>query len=84
MGDIEIGDMDDLEDDLAELDVSASCMPGPAKPPNMITDSKPIDIQTAVVGAGLYMVTRFSSLPVPDQPTRKRQQLQVSPANAGC
>ena len=41
--------MDDLEDDLAELQVSTRCMPAPTKPPNMITDSKLIDIQTAMV-----------------------------------
>ena len=51
VGDVEIGDIDDLEDDLAELEVAARCMPAPTKPRNMITDSKPIDIQTAMVSA---------------------------------
>ena len=47
--------MDDLEDDLAELEISAKCMPAPTKPPNMITDSKPIDIQTAMVGTNDFL-----------------------------
>ncbi len=49
VGDVEIGDMDDLEDDLAELDMSTKYVPPPSKPPTMISDAKPIDIQTAVV-----------------------------------
>ncbi len=49
VGDVEIGDMDDLEDDLAELDMSSRYVPPSNKPPTMISDAKPIDIQTAVV-----------------------------------
>ena len=44
--DLEIGDIDDLEDELDDLDIAPVAPKKP--PPQLITNSKPIDIQTAV------------------------------------
>ncbi len=63
VGDVEIGDLDDedLDADLAGLELVSRYVPGPARPPNMITDSKPIDVQTAVVRRP-FVLSNWASL----------------------
>jgi len=45
-GDLELGDIDDIEDEMNDLEL---CSRTPVLPPNFVVDSQPINIKTAMV-----------------------------------
>ena len=57
VGDLEFGDFDDLDNDVANLDLRPRV---PMFQAAMITDSKPIDIQTAVVSTTLTLILEYT------------------------